>query len=135
MNFFMGTGKSSNSLDYHWACMVIFLVNLVINSCLTYNLLIDTGATDNLCCFISLFTDVNSLVSPISLTLPNRATIMVHQLVLSRFILICICTTYFVVPSFTYNLLSVSQWILYSAGTVSFFPIIVNFMILVLRIY
>lgn len=126
MSFFVGNAKGSNSPEDHLAGMVSSTVNLVTNNCSTYAWLIDTGATDHMCYSLSLLTEVKYLANPITLVLPTGDTIAVHKIGNFSIHPKLILYDVFFVPSFNYNLLSVSKWISYSGGNVHFLLIIVS---------
>lgn len=68
-----------------------------------------------MCCSLSLLSNITKLSKPVSLSLPNGLVLLVKN----------ISTSYldnvFFVPSFNYNLLSVSKWIFVTEGTISFY--------------
>lgn len=120
MSFFVNNGKSSNSPEDHLASMVTSVVNLVASNSSTYSWLIDTGETDHMCCSLSLLTDVKSLSNPINLSLPTGAIIAVHETGTFSIHPKLVLHNVLFVPSFNYNLLSVSKWISDSGGNVLF---------------
>lgn len=121
MSFLMNTGKTSNSPEDHLAGMVTSTVNSVATPYCLYTWLIDTGATDHMCCSLAMLTDVVTLPRPITLSLPNGAVISVTQSGTFRIHPTLVLHNVFYVPSFTYNLLSVSKWIKDTGGYVSFY--------------
>lgn len=72
--------------------------------------ILDTGATNHMCCKIDDLQDLNPLVDPITVKFPNGDTslvthtgsIFLHRIVIS-------ITEVLLVPSFKFNLLSISK--------------------------
>lgn len=121
MSMLAGTGKTTNSPDDHLAGMVTSGVNLVTSHASSYIWLIDTGATYHMCCSLPLLNDVTKLAKPISLSLPNGSVLMVDTVGSFRIHPTITLDYVFFVPTFNYNLLSVSKWISATGGTVSFY--------------
>lgn len=121
MNLIVGNGKSINSPEDHLAGMVASGVNLVTSSTYTFAWLIDTGATDHMCCSISLLNNVTKLSKRVNLALPNGSTILVDTIGSFQIHPHLTLDNVFFVPSFKYNLLSVSKWIAATGGSVTFF--------------
>ena len=76
MHMFVGTDKAMKSPEDHLAGMArssltISSLNAVHSDTSRLTWLVDTGATDHMCCSSNLFVSVQSLSSPITVALPD----------------------------------------------------------------
>nr|XP_017251022.1 PREDICTED: uncharacterized protein LOC108221670 [Daucus carota subsp. sativus] len=125
MNMFVGTDKGMTSPEDHLAGMArsslsISSLNFVKADTARYTWLVDTGATDHMCCSRDFFLDIQPLSSHITVALPDgtlfpvthTGTVVIHEHLKLLNVLL--------VPRFSYNLLSVSKWIKDNQGSVQF---------------
>lgn len=77
MTSFVGPGQMLKSPEEHMAGMVVAYSNSLFTSIGQDTWLIDTGATDHMCCSLQLLTDIINLASPVHVALPTGSTIMV----------------------------------------------------------
>lgn len=118
--FVGGSDKSMKSPEEHLAGMAISSLNLVHSVGFKNVWLIDSGATDHMCCSLDFLKDVQLLSKPISVVLPDSSHIMVTHagsLVMNN---LCL-NNVFLIPDFSYNLISVSKWISDTKGIVNFY--------------
>ncbi|WOH08594.1 hypothetical protein DCAR_0728038 [Daucus carota subsp. sativus] len=76
---FVGTGQMLKIPEEHMAGMVVAYSNSIFSSVSQNTWLIDTGATDHMCCSLSLMSNVASLDSPVHVALPTGSAILVTQ--------------------------------------------------------
>lgn len=120
MQMFVGSDKGMKSPEEHLAGMAISSINLVHSGVFKGIWLIDTGATDHMCCSKDLLHNVQLLSTPVSVALPDNSHIIVTHsgsLMLGALHL----HNVFLIPSFSYNLISVSKWINDTSGRVDFY--------------
>lgn len=84
--------------------------------------LIDTGATDRMCCSIFSMHDIVVLNTPIHVSLPNGSFLAVNQIASVQLTDKMILHYVLFVPHFHYNLFSVPKWTQDTCHLVSFFP-------------
>lgn len=70
---------------------------------------IDSGATDHICISITLMHDIHILTHPILVQLPNGQTIKVTTVGSVRLTPTLTLINVFHIPTFTYNLISISK--------------------------
>lgn len=84
--------------------------------------IIDSGASNHMCCDISLLTDIHIIATPIHIALPNKQLLTVSQVGTVEFTPQLILHQVLYVPQFTCNLLSVSKFTSDSSMSVNFTP-------------
>lgn len=122
VNNFVGLGKKVSSSDEHITGMAVAYTNFVQTSDNAHIWLIDTGATDHMCCSFQLLRNVVHLSTPAHVVLPNRSHVLVKHVGSFSFNDKLTLHNVLFVPTFHYNLLSVPKWTSDTHGTVTFFP-------------
>ncbi|XP_074356444.1 uncharacterized protein LOC141696163 [Apium graveolens] len=84
--------------------------------------IVDTGASNHMCCDISLMHDICTITQPFHISFPNQQTILVHQTGSVTLTPKIILLNVLLVPVFNYNLLSISKVSRDSSCSVLFTP-------------
>lgn len=104
MNIFVGMNQSAKSPEGHMAGMVVSTSNVVLSNTSSNTWLIDTGATDHMCCNYEILSDLTTLLVPIHIALPNGTSILVTHIGSVHFNDKIHISNVLLVLSFNYNL-------------------------------
>lgn len=100
--------------------MAITASNSVLANTNSHTWLVDTRATDHMCCTLVMLTNITQLSTPITVALPNGASVMVTTFGSVYFTATFYIQNVLFVPCFQYNLFSVPKWSMDTRGSVLF---------------